>query len=142
MILSWLRRGLRTGILTTRYPAVREEMPAGFRGQPVLDGSRCLAGEGCSACGQVCLPAALSLAIATRSNGHTSRHTGDVPHVTLDYGRCIMCGLCIPACPAGALRMSEEYELAAETPEDLRVIALFERENQADDNKERRSTYE
>ncbi len=50
MVFSWVRRGLRTGVLTTRYPAVQEHMPEGFRGKPVLDANRCLADQGCEAC--------------------------------------------------------------------------------------------
>jgi hydrogenase-4 component H len=139
MILSWLRRGLRTGILTTRYPAVQEKMPDGFRGRPVLDGNRCLAGEGCGACVQVCLPGALSLAEAISGDEHPSTRANELPQVRLDYGRCIMCGLCVSACPAGALRMSEEYELAVEKPEDLCVSAVFERDGLVDETKEQRN---
>jgi formate hydrogenlyase subunit 6/NADH:ubiquinone oxidoreductase subunit I len=36
-----------------------------------------------------------------------------------------MCGLCIDACPADALRMVEEYELAVTNQEDLRVTASY-----------------
>lgn len=46
MIFSWVRRGLRTGVLTTRYPAIHEQMPEGFRGKPAFDAKRCLADQG------------------------------------------------------------------------------------------------
>ena len=124
MIFSWVRRGLRTGILTTRYPAVSEQMPEGFRGKPVLDASRCLAGEGCSACVQVCLPAALSL--SSVMNGREIETTQEeMQQLTLDYARCIMCGLCVSTCPEDALCMTEEYELAARDCEDLCIALRF-----------------
>jgi len=120
MVFSWVRKGLRTGILTTRYPAVHEQMPEGFRGRPVLDASRCLAEQGCSACVQVCLPAALELKQGAQSDG------AGALHLTLDYARCIMCGLCVAACPTEALRMTDDYELAARHREDLRIINVLE----------------
>jgi hydrogenase-4 component H len=122
MIFSWVRRGLRTGVLTTRYPAVQEHMPEGFRGKPVLDANRCLAGQGCDACVQVCLPAALSLTEAVHRTSGTSQ---EARQLTLDYARCIMCGLCVTHCPADALRMTEDYELAVSDREALRFITVF-----------------
>ncbi|GAC1350019.1 MAG: hypothetical protein NVSMB27_28570 [Ktedonobacteraceae bacterium] len=122
MVFSWVRKGLRTGVLTTRYPAAHEHMPEGFRGKPVLDAERCLDGEGCKACVQVCLPGALSLDEVV----HGAASTGDeTPRLTLDYARCIMCGLCVTACPEDALRMVGDYELAASNREDLRIVALL-----------------
>ena len=122
MIFSWVRKGLRTGILTTRYPATRDQMPAGFRGRPLIDPARCLAGQGCAACVDLCLPGALRLSPA--SNG-ADKISSEATQLTLDTGRCIMCGLCVHACPAGALRMTEEYELAVTNQEDLRVTVSF-----------------
>ncbi len=124
MVFSWVRKGLRTGVLTTRYPAVHEHMPEGFRGKPVLDANRCLSGQGCDACVQVCLPSALELKqVAYNDNGGGSLGESQL---TLDYARCIMCGLCVTACPSDALRMTNEFELAARHREDLRVINMFE----------------
>jgi len=121
MIFSWVRRGLRTGVLTTRYPAVHDQMPEGFRGKPVLDADRCLADRGCNACVQVCLPGALSLAEV--ADGTDSTGDGAL-QLTLDYARCIMCGLCVAACP-DALRMTEDYELAATHRDDLRIVTVL-----------------
>jgi hydrogenase-4 component H len=124
MVFSWVRKGLRTGVLTTRYPAVHEQMPEGFRGRPVFDAHRCLAEQGCDACVQVCLPAALELKEVVGGDGETGNRS---LHLTLDYARCIMCGLCVPACPTDALRMTGDYELAAGQREDLRIINVLER---------------
>ena len=37
----------------------------------------------------------------------------------INYLRCILCGLCIEACPTRALTMTNEYELADHTRESL-----------------------
>ncbi len=37
----------------------------------------------------------------------------------INYLRCILCGLCIEACPTRALTMTNEYELADDTREAL-----------------------
>jgi formate hydrogenlyase subunit 6/NADH:ubiquinone oxidoreductase subunit I len=120
IMFSWVRRGLRTGVVTTRYPTVVETMPAGFRGRPVLNASRCQADQGCDACVQSCLPAALSLEPATTDEAQAAGK-----QLVLDYSRCIMCGLCVAACPANALQMTEDYELAVKERQDLRITVLF-----------------
>ncbi len=133
MVFSWVRRGLRTGVVTTRYPTVQEQMPEGFRGRPIIDANRCMADQGCNACVQVCLPGALNtLDSVNKEEGMTYE---EVQQLTLDYTRCIMCGLCVTACPEDALRMTADYELAARKREDLLDVSLFlptpdeEREN-------------
>lgn len=126
MVLSWVRRGIRTGILTTRYPATKEDMPDGFHGRPVLDANRCLADQGCKACVHVCLPAALSIKDKEVLNEVDSgQEEGEAWQLALDYARCVMCKLCVTSCPADALHMTEEYELASSNREDLRLVTLF-----------------
>jgi formate hydrogenlyase subunit 6/NADH:ubiquinone oxidoreductase subunit I len=121
MQLSWLVKGLRTGIVTTRYPAKPETQPAAWRGRPVLDPGACRAADGCAACVAVCLPRALRLEPVP-----VDGDDGPARQLVLDYGRCIMCGLCVPACPAGALRMEPDYELAVAAADDLLVTVTWE----------------
>ncbi len=134
MVFSWVRRGLRTGVLTTRYPAVHEQVPQGFRGRPVLEAHRCLTGQGCNVCVQVCLPGALSLMeVVDETRGASQERL----QLTLDYTRCVMCGLCVTHCPADALRMTQDCELAASSREDLRIAALFSSEIDEHDTNEK-----
>jgi formate hydrogenlyase subunit 6/NADH:ubiquinone oxidoreductase subunit I len=119
--LAWPVRGLRTWIVTTGYPATPEPQPAQWRGRPVLDPQACRAADGCAACLTVCLPQALHL------EGTAASVDGSRPdRLVLDYGRCIMCGLCVPTCPTGAMQMRPEYELAVCSPADLRVTVRWD----------------
>jgi len=111
MQLSWLVRGLRTGVLTTKYPRGPEAMPSGFRGLPTLDATRCHAVDGCDACVRACLPAAIT--VTDHQNGRRG------VRFTLNYGACIMCGLCVTACPHDAMVMQSDYELATRDRDDL-----------------------
>jgi formate hydrogenlyase subunit 6/NADH:ubiquinone oxidoreductase subunit I len=115
MQLSWITRGLRTGIVTTSYPARPEEQPESWRGRPLLDPATCRAANGCLTCVDVCLPQALYAEPSATVDGRSPRR------LILDYGRCIMCGLCVAACPAGALRMVPDYELAVTAADNLLV---------------------
>jgi len=111
MQLAWLLRGLRTGVVTTRYPQRPDSLPPGFRGQPLLDPARCWAATGCAACAEACLPGAIRLEEAPVDPSRL--------RFTLDYGSCIMCGLCVAACPNHAMVMTPEFELAVRQPHDL-----------------------
>jgi Ni,Fe-hydrogenase III small subunit/ferredoxin len=80
-MLEWIARGLHTGIVTTRYPRRPEPAPAGFRGRiRLLDDE-----GGDTQLARVCPTGAIAV--------------GDERRVSLDRGRCILCGLCVAADP-------------------------------------------
>ena len=108
MQLSWLWRGLRTGVVTTRYPDRHETMPAGWRGVAVLDGARCRPEATTPPCVAVCLSRALSM-LDDEAGGH----------LALDEAACVACGLCVSVCPQHALSISPAFELAGRTRERL-----------------------
>jgi hydrogenase-4 component H len=42
--------------------------------------------------------------------------------LTMSYCGCIFCGMCEEVCPNGAIKLSQEYELASKTKDDLLSI--------------------
>ena len=85
----------------TQYiPDPRRADPKGFRGRPVVGEAPCEAG--CTRCIDACPVQAIRTA-----------------PLQIDLGRCIQCGDCAPVCPAGTLRYSNDFKLAATDPAGL-----------------------
>ena len=103
MQLSWLARGLRTGVLTTRYPRQADKMPPRWRGVVEVDPARCRPESARPPCVAACPSAALWLEPTALDGGEG---------VHLDPLACVACGRCVPACPPGALHMTPDFELA------------------------------
>jgi Ni,Fe-hydrogenase III small subunit/ferredoxin len=80
-MLEWIARGLRTGIVTTSYPGRPEPAPDGFRGSVQVVRHD----HGSAQLEAVCPTEAIAVDGAGR--------------VSLDRGRCILCGLCVAAAP-------------------------------------------
>jgi Ni,Fe-hydrogenase III small subunit/ferredoxin len=91
-MLEWIARGLRRGITTSRYPRRPEPAPVGFRGRIELR-DPAPAPEGLV---EVCPTGAIRV---------------EDGRVSLDRGRCILCGACIAAEP-GRFAFGAEYETA------------------------------
>ena len=92
----WFTRGLRRGVVTTRYPARPEPSAAGLPTPPAFHAQRIDAGLADRLC-EVCPSRAL-------------RREG--PVLMFDVGACTACGRCREAAP-GAVTASGEFELAA-----------------------------
>jgi Ni,Fe-hydrogenase III small subunit/formate hydrogenlyase subunit 6/NADH:ubiquinone oxidoreductase subunit I len=111
-MLGWFVRGLRRGRITTTYPRREERAPDGFRGQvEVLDvsnGSDDLVG--------LCPTGAIGLDEHAR--------------ISLDRGRCILCGECVLAAPH-RFRFASRYETAARSRAALVVSADGLRDGEA-----------
>jgi Ni,Fe-hydrogenase III small subunit len=81
-MLAWLVRGLRKGRVTTAYPHRPEPAPDGYRGTVEVLEQR---GKASSELADLCPTAAIAVDGA-----------GDI---SLDRGRCILCGACVAAAP-------------------------------------------
>jgi len=92
-MLAWIARGLGKGTVTSRYPQQAEPALAGFRGLvEIVDGEG--ADGGLEA---LCPTAAIRV---------------DDGHVSLDRGRCILCGACVQGAPE-RFRFSSAFETAS-----------------------------
>lgn len=103
-MLRILLNALRTGVVTTRYPAETSVPPERFRGAPVLRPGSHLPPPA------VCPTGALS-----------ERLDAGRRRVALDLARCVFCGRCAEDPWARAVTMGREFELAARTRDDLRI---------------------
>ena len=77
-------------------PDLRRATPPGFRGLPVLRAGGC--DDGCRGCADACPTEAIALA-----------------PLTLDLGRCVLCGGCAEACGAGRIELTGEHRMASGT---------------------------
>jgi Ni,Fe-hydrogenase III small subunit/ferredoxin len=93
---------LHQGHRTLDWPARPVDLPARFRGLPVLDASRCAAG--CDACASACPTGAIT-----------------AKPLAIDLGKCLFCPICAEACPSGAVTFGKDFRLAAGRREALVV---------------------
>jgi Ni,Fe-hydrogenase III small subunit/formate hydrogenlyase subunit 6/NADH:ubiquinone oxidoreductase subunit I len=99
-MLSWIARGLHQRRITTGYPRRPEPPPEGFQGQIQLLHTKHAGNK----LAQVCPTEAITVDPAGT--------------LTLDRGRCILCGACVRAAP-DRFAFAERYESAARTREGL-----------------------
>src|ERR1017187_4076982 len=97
-----LKARLRQGHQAPRFPWGQAQLPARFRGRPVLDESKCR--NGCRACADACP----TQAIATEP-------------LRIDLGACLFCPACEDACPEGAIDYTPDHRLATRFRSDLVV---------------------
>src|SRR6266705_6779174 len=93
-----IQKTIRTGIVTKAYPAELAHISEHFRGRPHFNFEHWTDARPAA---EACPTGAISL--------HDS---GDSRTVTVDYGRCVFCGLCAETTPEGAIRVTRDFELA------------------------------
>ena len=103
-MLRIVLNALRTGVVTTRYPAEPAVTPDRFRGAPLLRPGSHLPPP------SVCPTGAIS-----------ERFDAEGRHVALDLARCVFCGRCAEDPWADAITMGRDFELAARCRDNLRI---------------------
>ena len=116
-------RNMLRGPITVMYPEQKLVIPERARWAVVnkLDADGMPKCTACLICVNECPDHVLSLDVSKNAGGgkHIDRYVYEV-------GACMMCGLCVEACPFDAIEMSHEYELATRDPHDLVRVLLHD----------------
>jgi Ni,Fe-hydrogenase III small subunit/ferredoxin len=106
----WTFFGLAKGQATTTWPddasAAGQE---GVLGMPRFAPERCA--PDCNACAAACPTSAITV--------RATREEDDEERLAIDYGRCIVCQLCVEACPSGAATSSFDWAVGTRARSDL-----------------------
>jgi len=84
------------GKTTTVRSASEVDVPAAYRGTPILDPEKCIM---CGRCGKVCPAGAVAL-----------RTSASEKSVRIFVGHCVFCSECAMICPVSAITMSKVWD--------------------------------
>jgi formate hydrogenlyase subunit 6/NADH:ubiquinone oxidoreductase subunit I len=93
---------------TREYPAVKVEVPEGYRGRHILNPEKCIS---CGLCERDCPAQAIELVEVSGKR---------MPKFYLD--RCVFCYLCSEGCPREAITLSPNYEMSTTETDELLVL--------------------
>ena len=106
-----LKQSFARGIVTTGYPETPLETSSNFRGRPIFDFAKW---KDARPAAKICPTAAI-----------TVQDKNSMRKVTIDYGKCIFCGLCAETSHEKAITISHECELAVKKRADLLLQAKY-----------------
>ena len=104
--------------VTMKYPYERRELPPGYRGLHVLKVDPETGEMKCTGC-QACARACPNKLITIKTSKVEGQKRLRIDSFDMDLSRCFFCHLCVDACPADAIDMTDRYELAVYTREEI-----------------------
>jgi Ni,Fe-hydrogenase III small subunit/Pyruvate/2-oxoacid:ferredoxin oxidoreductase delta subunit len=123
----WTLFGLRKGRATTPWPARgKADGQEGVLGMPRFAPDQC--GAGCAECAAACP----TQAITVRAD------QSGASRLVVDYGRCVVCQLCVEVCPDGAAVASLDWAYGVRERADLLLAEGGARTARADEGPSRR----
>jgi NADH-quinone oxidoreductase subunit I len=109
-------RNMLRGPITVQYPHEKIELPerARWAVRMTLDEQGSHKCTACLACERACPDHIIKIDVTT--DEARNKH---IDAWTYEIGACMMCSLCVEACPFDAIHMSHDYELARIDPAEL-----------------------
>lgn len=118
--LSWMFRRPSTVQWPDKIERPVEEMlPERYRGILEVETKIC---TGCQSCERAC-PIEVIL-IGMERNAETKERF--ITRFDIDAAKCMFCGLCVEACPTGAIRHTTQF--AGATPDPIRLVLRYVRQ--------------
>ena len=111
--------------ITLQYPYESVKMKPRFRGHIELVRDEATGKPLCYAC-KLCEKACPSDCISVEGVKRDGEKRKSVSEYRLDFTKCSLCGSCVEACKANAIRFSKEYNATSYTKEEF-ILDLFKR---------------
>jgi NADH-quinone oxidoreductase subunit I len=105
-------------VYTEQYPMQRPQVAERYRGAPRLNVNPDTRETLCIAC-DLCAVACPENLIVVGSERNPNTRRKELTNFTYDLSRCMFCGLCEDACPTDALELTQDFELASYSREQM-----------------------